>query len=284
MEQEQKPFEIKEVRELQAAVDTVNGVCLVFVKSVAESYIESANAEIRRLQNINFNLNKYIDDMPTYCEVMQLKQQLADAPTWGEWLIGTICNLSAAKCGLYEVEMLDGSRWGLYKCDLENSDICRIGWIAENGELVCKELLQKIKQFRRLNYEPQPAQNKGTIEMNNGIPRRNRIDLYTPAEHAIRAAILAVEDAGCHPFLTDAVGLLGHAQNKVADFVELEPAREVEKTYDIAFYDMNSGEIKIHPHTAQELADGEVNVAGEAELARDLLAAQAELRELKGEK
>jgi hypothetical protein len=28
----------------------------------------------------------------------------------------------------------------------------------------------------------------------NGFPRRNRIDLYTPAELAIREAMLAVED------------------------------------------------------------------------------------------
>lgn len=54
----------------------------------------------------------------------------------------------------------------------------------------------------------------------NGIPRRCRIDLYTPAELAIREAMLAVEEAGCHPLLTDAVNLLAQAKEKVADFVE----------------------------------------------------------------
>lgn len=60
---------------------------------------------------------------------------------------------------------------------------------------------------------------KETI-IGNGIGRRSRIDLYTPAELAIRNAVLAVEEAGCHPFLTDAVVLLQQAKDKVADFVE----------------------------------------------------------------
>ena len=61
-----------------------------------------------------------------------------------------------------------------------------------------------------------------TMQTINGIPRRCRIDLYTPAEKAIAAAVEAVEAAGAHPLLTDAVQLLSDAQNKVADFVELE--------------------------------------------------------------
>lgn len=56
-----------------------------------------------------------------------------------------------------------------------------------------------------------------------GFPRRNRIDLFTPAEAAIRQAILAVESAGAHTLLTEAVTMLGQAQDKVADFAELEP-------------------------------------------------------------
>lgn len=59
-----------------------------------------------------------------------------------------------------------------------------------------------------------------TVE--HGFPRRNRIDLHTAAESAIRHAIQVVEQAGAHPLLTDAVVLLSEAQNKVADFVELE--------------------------------------------------------------
>jgi hypothetical protein len=57
--------------------------------------------------------------------------------------------------------------------------------------------------------------------MVNGFPRRQRINLYTPAEKAIAEAVDVVERAGCHPLLTDAVVLLQQAKDKVADFVEL---------------------------------------------------------------
>lgn len=56
----------------------------------------------------------------------------------------------------------------------------------------------------------------------NGFPRRCQVNLYTPAEKAISEAINAVEKAGAHPLLTDAVMLLAEAKEKVADFVELE--------------------------------------------------------------
>lgn len=55
----------------------------------------------------------------------------------------------------------------------------------------------------------------------NGVPRRNRIDLATPVENAVRQARAAVEGAGAHPLLTDASVLIGQALEKVADFVEL---------------------------------------------------------------
>lgn len=56
--------------------------------------------------------------------------------------------------------------------------------------------------------------------MSNEIPRRIRLDLMTPAELSITEAMKAVESAGCHPFLTDAVNLLAAARDKVADFVD----------------------------------------------------------------
>lgn len=56
----------------------------------------------------------------------------------------------------------------------------------------------------------------------DGIPRRIRIDLYTPAETAIKNAVDAVEMTGAHPLLTDAVILLGQAKDKVSDFVDLQ--------------------------------------------------------------
>lgn len=58
------------------------------------------------------------------------------------------------------------------------------------------------------------------------IPRRNRIDLMTPAELAIREAMLKVEEAGCDVLLTDAVNLLHEAQERVADFVDKVPRKE----------------------------------------------------------
>ena len=56
----------------------------------------------------------------------------------------------------------------------------------------------------------------------DGIPRRCDVLLQTPAERAIAAAVAAVEAAGVHPLLTDAVVLLSNAKDKVADFVELD--------------------------------------------------------------
>lgn len=62
------------------------------------------------------------------------------------------------------------------------------------------------------------------VTMVDNFPRRSRLDLSTPAETAIRAAISAVEAAGAHPLLTDAVMLLDQARERVADFVELPNA------------------------------------------------------------
>lgn len=56
--------------------------------------------------------------------------------------------------------------------------------------------------------------------MVDGWPRRVRIDLATPAEAAIRAAMKAVEVAGCDVRLTKAINLLVQALDEVADFVE----------------------------------------------------------------
>lgn len=51
-------------------------------------------------------------------------------------------------------------------------------------------------------------------------PRRSSIPHMTAAELAIRAAVQVVEEAGCDVLLTDAVVLLGKAQEKVADYVD----------------------------------------------------------------
>ena len=58
------------------------------------------------------------------------------------------------------------------------------------------------------------------------IPRRIRIDLFTPAEKAIYDAVQAVEAAGCDVRLTNAVVLLSDARAWVADFVDGVPPED----------------------------------------------------------
>jgi hypothetical protein len=54
----------------------------------------------------------------------------------------------------------------------------------------------------------------------DGLPTRIDIQWMTPAEVAIRNAMLAVENAGGSVALTDAVTLLSKARDRVADHVE----------------------------------------------------------------
>jgi len=54
------------------------------------------------------------------------------------------------------------------------------------------------------------------------IPRRARMDQWTPAEKAIQAAIDVVESMPADGRLTDAVIFLGKARERVADYVDGE--------------------------------------------------------------
>lgn len=65
------------------------------------------------------------------------------------------------------------------------------------------------------------------ILMSNVVPRRNRIDLNTPAEMAIRAAVDAVEILRADSRLTEIVLMLDRAREKLADFVDDEAAVQV---------------------------------------------------------
>jgi hypothetical protein len=58
--------------------------------------------------------------------------------------------------------------------------------------------------------------------MNNmsDIPRRICLEKLTPAEKAIRDAMIAVEEAGGDVRLTDAITLLARAKDRVSDFVD----------------------------------------------------------------
>lgn len=59
-----------------------------------------------------------------------------------------------------------------------------------------------------------------TMSEQRELPRRCYIDLYCPAELAIRNAVLAVEEMPADVRLTDAVVLLSQAKDKVADFID----------------------------------------------------------------
>jgi hypothetical protein len=54
----------------------------------------------------------------------------------------------------------------------------------------------------------------------DGVPTRIDLNWYTAAETAIRRAMLAVENAGASPALTEAIALLVKAKDRVADHVE----------------------------------------------------------------
>lgn len=56
--------------------------------------------------------------------------------------------------------------------------------------------------------------------MTDELPRRCFIDKMSPAELAIRAAILKVEELPADTLLTEAVVLLSQAQTKVADYID----------------------------------------------------------------
>lgn len=63
------------------------------------------------------------------------------------------------------------------------------------------------------------------------IPRRARLDQWTPAELAIQEAVDAVEAMGADVRLTDAVVLLAAARDSVADYVDgIECRRSVVTT------------------------------------------------------
>lgn len=59
--------------------------------------------------------------------------------------------------------------------------------------------------------------------METKTPRRNRLDLNTQAEHAIRNAVNEVEKVGADERLTEAVKLMNKANELVADFVDENP-------------------------------------------------------------
>lgn len=57
----------------------------------------------------------------------------------------------------------------------------------------------------------------------NEFPRRNRLDLNTPAELAIYNALQEVEKVGADERLTESVILLGEAKDQLSDFIDNVP-------------------------------------------------------------
>ncbi len=58
------------------------------------------------------------------------------------------------------------------------------------------------------------------MENTTDFPRRNRLDLNTPAELAIYNAIQEVEKEVADPRLTEVVVMLGKAKDLLSDFVD----------------------------------------------------------------
>lgn len=58
------------------------------------------------------------------------------------------------------------------------------------------------------------------------FPRRNCIDLLTPAEKALHDASQAIENAGAHPLLTEAGNSLHEARRLLADYVDSQLTQE----------------------------------------------------------
>jgi hypothetical protein len=73
--------------------------------------------------------------------------------------------------------------------------------------------------FERIGQIEAPKQSKPKL-VENGIPRRNRLDLNTPAELSIFNAMQEVDKIGADTRLTEAVILLGKAKELVADYVD----------------------------------------------------------------
>ncbi len=78
------------------------------------------------------------------------------------------------------------------------------------------------RQFLRAIETPPNKPPHKEERSDNGFPRRNRIDLWTPLEKEIRKAHDAVENAGAHPLLTEAGSKILEAFELVADWTETE--------------------------------------------------------------
>lgn len=86
------------------------------------------------------------------------------------------------------------------------------GW--RGTDVIMREHLERTGQLKTNFFT-----NNNNI-MENEIPRRNRLDLNTPAEKAIHEAIQEVEKVGVDSKLTDIVVMLANAKEKLSDYID----------------------------------------------------------------
>jgi hypothetical protein len=90
------------------------------------------------------------------------------------------------------------------------------------GEIQFKQMiageLAVVERLKRMGLVPEKPKQK----MENETPRRNRLDLNTPAEIAIHNAMQEIEKIGANVKLTEAIILLQQAKDKVADYIDIQ--------------------------------------------------------------
>lgn len=83
-----------------------------------------------------------------------------------------------------------------------------------------REVANSVDRLKHLRVEDDGSVDWPVPCTGSGLPRRIQLEHLTPAEVAIQQAMIAVEGAGTHQRLTDAVLLLQQAQTAVADYVD----------------------------------------------------------------
>jgi hypothetical protein len=118
----------------------------------------------------------------------------------------------------------DGSPSGLWRLCAESDEGggfhvgCGHDHASADEAMRCEDARRNVAGVTGTPYEPlrqQLPNAPGRV-----APRRDYVDLWTPAEKAIYDAMQYVELAGSSPELTEAVVLLGKARDKVSDHVD----------------------------------------------------------------
>lgn len=124
---------------------------------------------------------------------------------------------------LREMEIIRDERGGHFHCVADCEKAAFV--VREDGELVCYRCGSAMvectpKICGETVMDDEVLNNATKVVGTTRIPRRVRVDLMSPAELAIRNAIIMVELSGANVHLTDAVNLLHNAQESVADYID----------------------------------------------------------------